>query len=112
MGHLTTSQTNTATASIEQTEVRQRAEQAPTDEAREHQPTPRPLTAAQRGPEWMNRWGCPGFCVEEHGQPTALEAHSTAPIETLLRAADVDCSGYSSNGEAMPWLSAQVVVKD
>ncbi|QJS13223.1 hypothetical protein HKX69_30055 [Streptomyces argyrophyllae] len=69
-----------------------------------------PLTAAQRGVEWMNRWGCPGFCVVPHGEPLALECHSTAPVETSLRAAEIDCSGYSENGEGLPWLTAQVIV--
>lgn len=74
------------------------------------QPTARPLTAAHRGPEWMARWGCPGFCVENHGKPGALECHSTAPVETSILAADMDCSGYSENGEGLPWMTAQVVV--
>lgn len=72
----------------------------------------RPLTAAQRGPEWLARWGCPGFCVENHGKPGALEFHSTAPIETSILAADMDCSGYSENGEGLPWMTAQVVVNN
>jgi hypothetical protein len=71
---------------------------------------PRPLTAAQRGTEWMNKWGCPGWCVEEHGKPGAMEWHSTAPVETTLKAADVDSSGYSANGEQLPWMTAQTVV--
>jgi len=74
------------------------------------QPEQRPLTAAQRGTEWMARWGCPGWCVTEHGQPLALESHSTAPVETTLRAEEIDCSGYSKNGERLPWMTAQVVV--
>ncbi|MGW1616557.1 hypothetical protein ACWCQZ_45435 [Streptomyces sp. NPDC002285] len=74
------------------------------------QKTERPLTAAQRGAEWMARWGCPGFCVQEHGKPEASELHTTAPVETTLRAAEVDSSGYSSGAEALPWMTAQVVV--
>lgn len=74
------------------------------------QPEQPPLTAAQRGPEWINKWGCPGFCVEEHDQPGALECHSTKPAETSILAADLDSSGYSSNGESLPWMTAQVVV--
>jgi len=70
----------------------------------------RPLTAAQRGPAWIAKWGCPGFCVEEHGTPGALECHSTAPVETTLRASEIDSSGYSQNGERLPWMTAQVVV--
>jgi hypothetical protein len=70
----------------------------------------RPVTAAQRGAEWMAKWGCPGFCVQEHGKPEASELHTTAPVETTLRAAEVDSSGYSSGAEALPWMTAQVVV--
>ncbi|MGW4541609.1 DUF6907 domain-containing protein [Streptomyces chartreusis] len=70
----------------------------------------RPLTAAQRGEEWMARWGCPGWCVTEHGQPLALESHSTVPTETALRAEEIDCSGYSKNSERLPWMTAQVVL--
>ncbi|MEU5892550.1 hypothetical protein ABZ835_37775 [Streptomyces sp. NPDC047461] len=69
-----------------------------------------PLTAAQRGPEWMAHWGCPGWCVEDHGTPQALECHSTKPAETSILAADLDCSGYSANGEGLPWMTAQTVV--
>lgn len=74
--------------------------------------TPIKVTAAQRGTDWMNRWGCPGFCVEDHSQPNSLDCHSTAPIETTLRAAEVDCSGYSDGAEALPWMTAQVVVNN
>ncbi|MFD5862607.1 DUF6907 domain-containing protein [Streptomyces chartreusis] len=74
------------------------------------QPEQRPLTAAQRGTEWMARWGCPGWCVTEHGQPLALESHSTAPVETTLHAEEIDCSGYSKNSERLPWMTAQVVL--
>uniref|UniRef100_A0AAU1I301 Uncharacterized protein n=1 Tax=Streptomyces sp. NBC_00180 TaxID=2903632 RepID=A0AAU1I301_9ACTN len=70
----------------------------------------RPLTAAERGAEWVARWGCPGWCVTEHGQPLALESHSTAPVETTLRAEEIDCSGYSKNSERLPWMTAQVVL--
>jgi hypothetical protein len=69
-----------------------------------------PLTAAQRGPEWMAHWGCPGFCVQEHGRPEASEFHTTAPVESTLLAHEVDSSGYSENCEELPWLTAQVVV--
>lgn len=107
--------TLTSSNTLQQTEVRQRAE-APTDTAREHTAPevstagPGPLTAAQRGPEWMNRWGCPGFCVQEHGKPEASEFHTTAPAESSLLAHEVDSSGYSANCEELPWLTAQVVV--
>lgn len=96
-------------SALPQTEVRQRAEDAPAA-GREHTDHTRPLTAAQRGAEWMAKWGCPGFCTVEHGTPEALECHSTTPIETSLKATDVDCSGYAANGEALPWMTAQTVV--
>ncbi|MEH0445460.1 hypothetical protein QA811_17810 [Streptomyces sp. B21-102] len=79
-------------------------------ELRKSPATSQPITAAERGTEWTLRWGCPDFCIEEHGQPHALESHSTAPIKTSLRVADLDCSGYSDNGENLPWMTAQVVV--
>jgi hypothetical protein len=66
----------------------------------------RPLTAAQRGQEWMNRWGCTPWCVEDHENRTA-EYHSTTPVETRLRDADLTHDGY---GDDVPWLSAQVAV--
>jgi hypothetical protein len=69
-----------------------------------------PLTAAQRGPEWMARFGCISLCIENHGQGGALECHATNPAETKLRITDVDSSGYSENGATLPWLSAQVIV--
>ncbi|OPG03047.1 hypothetical protein B1R27_29960 [Streptomyces sp. GKU 895] len=72
----------------------------------------RPLTAAQRGTAWMAKWGCPSFCTVEHGTPGALECHSTAPVETTLKASEVDCSGYSANGESLPWMTAQVIVNN
>lgn len=68
------------------------------------------VTAAQRGTEWMLRFGCPPWCIENHGQPGALECHAGALSETKLRISDVDSSGYSEYGETVPWLSAQVVV--
>lgn len=83
---------------------------APADEHPEN--ITAPLTAALRGPAWMARWGCPDFCVVPHGEPLALECHSTAPVETSLLASDMDCSGYSENGESLPWLTAQVIVHD
>ncbi|MBT2526844.1 hypothetical protein J7E91_15770 [Streptomyces sp. ISL-99] len=69
-----------------------------------------PLTAAQRGPEWMLRYGCTPWCVNDHAEPVAAEWHSALPVETRLRDAAVDSSGYGANGDSLPWLSAQVVV--
>jgi hypothetical protein len=69
-----------------------------------------PLTAAQRGTEWMLRHGCTPWCVNDHAEPVAAEWHSAPAVETKLRDAAVDSSGYSANGDSLPWLSAQVVV--
>lgn len=69
-----------------------------------------PLTAAQRGTDWMNRWGCIPQCVTDHTEPTAPEWHSTADVATELRDADLDTSGYSENGNDLPWLAARVTV--
>jgi hypothetical protein len=71
-----------------------------------------PLTAAQRGPEWMLCWGCPPWCVNDHAAPCAAEWHSAFPAQTNLRDATIDSSGYSGNGDGLPWLSAQVVVSN
>lgn len=71
-----------------------------------------PLTAAQRGPEWMLRWGCPPWCVNDHAAPCAAEWHSAFPAQTNLRDATIDSSGFSGNGDGLPWLSAQVVVSN
>ncbi|MCZ4605343.1 hypothetical protein O3S80_16630 [Streptomyces sp. Lzd4kr] len=69
-----------------------------------------PLTAAQRGPEWMARYGCTPWCINNHSERNAAEWHSTLPAETKLRDAAIDSSGYSDNGVGLPWLSAHVVV--
>ncbi|MET9479825.1 hypothetical protein [Streptomyces sp. NPDC006638] len=68
-----------------------------------------PLTAAQRDPKWMLRWGCPPWCVNDHTAPCAAEWHSAFPVETKLRDAAVDADG---NRGGLPWLSAQVVVSN
>ncbi|MFI9760980.1 DUF6907 domain-containing protein [Streptomyces sp. NPDC051963] len=71
-----------------------------------------PLTAAQRGPEWMLRWCCPPWCVNDHTAPCAAEWHCAFPAEAKLRDAAVDSSGYSGSSDGLPWLSAQVVVSN
>lgn len=71
-----------------------------------------PLTAAQRGIEWMLHWGCAPWCINDHAAPNAHEWHDRLSVETELRDASVDSSGYSENGEGLPWLSAQVVVSN
>jgi uncharacterized protein DUF6907 len=69
-----------------------------------------PLPAWQRGPEWMLRWNCPIWCVNDHTESGAPEWHHTAKAETVLRDAAMDASGYSDNGHNLPWLAARVVV--
>jgi hypothetical protein len=69
-----------------------------------------PLPAWQRGAEWMLRWNCPTWCVNDHTESGAPEWHYTAPAATDLRDADMDASGYSDNGHCLPWLAARVVV--
>jgi hypothetical protein len=71
-----------------------------------------PLTAAQRGGEWMLRWGCLPWCVNDHAEPFAAEWHTTLPAETKLRDAAIDSCGRSGNGDGLPWLSARVVVSN
>ncbi|MFE6539778.1 hypothetical protein, partial [Bacillus cereus] len=44
-----------------------------------------PLTAQMRGSEWMARWGCPPWCINDHSEPNAAEWHATPQIETELR---------------------------
>ncbi|MBZ3918171.1 DUF6907 domain-containing protein [Streptomyces acidiscabies] len=63
------------------------------------------LSADERGPEWMARYGCPPFCQLDHaGADGEPGWHSTAPIETRMR--DIDAEGPAD----VPFLSAQVVV--
>ncbi|WP_075694001.1 DUF6907 domain-containing protein [Streptomyces acidiscabies] len=64
-----------------------------------------PLSADERGTEWMARYGCPPFCQLDHaGADGEPGWHSTAPIETRMR--DIDAEGPAD----VPFLSAQVVV--
>ncbi|MFG2938864.1 DUF6907 domain-containing protein [Streptomyces sp. NPDC048282] len=69
-----------------------------------------------RSPETRNprslRWGCPPWCVNDHAAPCASEWHSAFPAQTKLQDAAIDSSGYSGNGDGLPWLSAQVVVSN
>jgi len=71
-----------------------------------------PLTAVQRGPEWMLRYGCTPWCVNDHTVPASADWHSTAPTETSLLASAVDSSGYSDGTDNLPWMTAQVVVSN
>ncbi|MFD9319319.1 hypothetical protein ACFWDQ_16745 [Streptomyces sp. NPDC060053] len=71
---------------------------------------PQPLTAAQRGIEWMLRWGCTPWCINDHTDSASPEWHSAGPVKTDVRTADLDSSGYSEDGGMLPWLSAEVIV--
>ncbi|MDX3571949.1 hypothetical protein [Streptomyces sp. ID05-47C] len=68
----------------------------------------RPVTAAERGTEWMLRWGCTPDCVNDHAAPNASEWHTAGRIETAVR--DIDASNTASDNAQRPWLAAQVVV--
>ncbi|MGW2044676.1 DUF6907 domain-containing protein [Streptomyces sp. NPDC001858] len=65
---------------------------------------PEPLTARQRGTEWMLRWNCPPWCINDHTDPTSPEFHSAAPVETDLRTTHLE-NGLNDS----PWLTAEVV---
>ncbi|MFF5029216.1 DUF6907 domain-containing protein [Streptomyces collinus] len=68
-----------------------------------------PLTAAQRGPAWIARYGCNNECQLDHtGADGEPGWHSTAPIETAHRS--VDDNHSASANERLPLLSAQIVV--
>ncbi|MDG9717438.1 hypothetical protein [Streptomyces sp. DH24] len=66
------------------------------------------LTAAQRGTEWLLRWGCPPDCATDHDAPGAPEWHTSHRIETVMR--DIDSSLTPEERAQWPWLAAQVVV--
>ncbi|MFF5759649.1 DUF6907 domain-containing protein [Streptomyces longwoodensis] len=67
-----------------------------------------PLTAAQRGQEWMLRWGCTPWCITDHTDAVSPEWHATAPVETALR--DIDSNGTRWDNAQIPWLAAKTVV--
>ncbi|OQD52727.1 hypothetical protein BM536_031955 [Streptomyces phaeoluteigriseus] len=73
--------------------------------AREH--TDRPLTAAERGNDWMFRWGCTPDCINDHEGPGA-EWHTAGRVATALR--DLDSSSSPDENARVPWLAAQVVI--
>ncbi|MFE8962126.1 DUF6907 domain-containing protein [Streptomyces iakyrus] len=66
------------------------------------------LTAHQRGTDWMLRWGCTPWCVNDHTSPAAPEWHSSAPVETSLR--NVDSANTTHENAQMPFLAARTVV--
>ncbi|MFC7842525.1 DUF6907 domain-containing protein [Streptomyces sp. NPDC057382] len=67
-----------------------------------------PLTARQRGADWMLRWGCTPWCVNDHTSPGAPEWHSTAPVETDLR--NIDSANTPAENAKLPFLAARTVV--
>ncbi|MGI5436192.1 hypothetical protein ACQEV4_01420 [Streptomyces shenzhenensis] len=68
-----------------------------------------PLTAAERGPEWMARYGCNRECQLVHAGPDGEPGwHSTVPVETKLR--DLDPDPDPRVAATNPWLAARVVV--
>ncbi|MGQ5579687.1 DUF6907 domain-containing protein [Streptomyces sp. ECR3.8] len=67
-----------------------------------------PVTAELRGPEWMARWGCPPWCVNDHTAPTSPDWHTSAPVETALR--NIDSAHTDSENAQLPFLAARTVV--
>jgi len=67
-----------------------------------------PLTASQRGVEWMLRWGCTPDCTADHTDRHTPDWHTSHRVETALR--DIDASCSPEENAALPWLAAQVVV--
>ncbi|MFH9941317.1 hypothetical protein ACH4OT_18600 [Streptomyces murinus] len=70
-----------------------------------------PLTAAQRGPAWITRYGCNPECQLDHaGADGEPGWHSTAPIETEHRS--IDDNHTVAENQALPLLGAQIVVSN
>lgn len=69
-----------------------------------------PLTAKQRGADWMTLWGCTPDCINEHGAPTEPEHHSGVPVETVHR--DIDCCYSDAENATLPFLAAKTVVSN
>jgi hypothetical protein len=67
-----------------------------------------PLTAQQRGADWMTRWGCTPHCINEHGAPTEPEWHAGVPVETVHR--DIDCCSSDAENARLPFLAVKTVV--
>ncbi|MDX3315188.1 hypothetical protein P1S61_40325 [Streptomyces sp. ME08-AFT2] len=66
---------------------------------------PTPLTAAERGTEWMLRYGCTAWCINDHANPVSADFHSAGPAATELRTTDLE-----PGGDDQPWLTAETVV--
>ncbi|MEU3441772.1 hypothetical protein ABZ755_15370 [Streptomyces griseoincarnatus] len=67
-----------------------------------------PVTAELRGAEWMARWGCPPWCVNDHTAPTSPDWHTSAPVETALR--NIDSAHTDRENAQIPFLAARTVV--
>ncbi|MEU2992931.1 hypothetical protein ABZ772_21740 [Streptomyces griseoincarnatus] len=67
-----------------------------------------PLTADQRGPEWMARWGCLPWCVNDHTDAFSPDWHTSAPVETAMR--NIDAAHTDHENAQLPWLAAKTVV--
>ncbi|MEU8531565.1 DUF6907 domain-containing protein [Streptomyces parvulus] len=65
-------------------------------------------TAAQRGAEWMARWGCPPWCISEHGERFGMDWHSSALAETTMR--DIDSASSETENGRIPFLAARIVL--
>lgn len=66
------------------------------------------VTAAQRGPEWMARWGCTPWCVNDHRSTFAPDWHTSAPVETALR--NIDSANRPTENAQLPFLAARTVL--
>lgn len=67
-----------------------------------------PVTAELRGAEWMARWGCTPWCINDHTAPTSPDWHTSAPVETALR--NIDSAHTDSENAQIPFLAARTVV--
>ncbi|MCZ9352957.1 hypothetical protein NGM36_24840 [Streptomyces mutabilis] len=67
-----------------------------------------PLTAQMRGAEWMARWGCPPWCINDHSEPNATDWHATPQIETKMR--NIAADHTAAENARFPWLAAKTVV--
>ncbi|MEH0587428.1 hypothetical protein QA942_26410 [Streptomyces sp. B21-106] len=66
---------------------------------------PTPLTAAERGGEWMLRYGCTAWCINDHANPVSPDFHNAGETATALRATDLEPCAIDQ-----PWLTAETVV--
>ncbi|MEW2421289.1 hypothetical protein AB0911_12175 [Streptomyces nigra] len=67
-----------------------------------------PLTAQQRGTEWMARYGCTPWCINDHSTPLAADWHTSQGVESTER--DIDSGRTAPERAQLPFLAAQTVV--